>query len=411
MRPALLLCLMTSLLTAQDLPYRTENALGGLRFDQPIGLAVAPGERDRLFVLEKTGVIQEVTGLASGQPSKTPFLDLTRPRDGKLETGSECGVLGLAFHPDFATNRKFFVFYSLKVGGKLHQRVSRFTAAADGRRAEASTEEPLISQPDPAGNHNAGDLQFGPDGYLYVACGDGGSADDRFDTARRIDGGFFSAVHRIDVDRRPGNLPPNPHEAVCLDASGQPRYLVPADNPFVRIRQHRGEAVDPAKLRTETWATGLRNVWRMSYDAPSRRWFCGDVGQNAIEEVNILVAGGDYGWSLREAHKPFAKAKGRQGDNRLIEPIYHYGRDIGASVTGGIVYRGKALPELSGAYVLGDFASGRILAIRERGGRWTEGQVLAKDSTVAGFGSHPATGELLFASMGGGTVRKLVAPR
>ena len=408
MRPALLLCLVAPLLTAQDLPYRTENALGNLRFDQPIGVAAAPGERDRLFVLEKTGVIQQVTGLESGAPSKSPFLDLTNPRDGKLETGSECGVLGLAFHPDYARNRTFFVFYSLKVGGKLHQRVSRFTAEADGRRAGAATEAPLISQPDPAGNHNAGDLQFGPDGYLYVACGDGGAADDRFDTGRRIDGGFFSAVYRIDVDRRQGNLEPNPHEAVCRDADGKARYRVPADNPFLRTRVHRGEAVDPAKLRTETWATGLRNVWRMSYDAPSRRWFCGDVGQNEIEEVNLLAPGGDYGWSLREARKPFGKAKGKAGNGRLTDPIYQYGRDIGASVTGGIVYRGSALPELSGAYILADFATGRILAIRERGGRWSEGQLLAKDGSVAGFGTNPATGELLFCSMGGGTVRRLV---
>ena len=408
MRPSLLLCLLAALLPAQEARYRVENALGDLRFDQPIGTAVAPGERDRLFVLEKGGRIQQVTGLAAGAPAKSVFLDLTRPRDGKLETGSECGVLGLAFHPDFARNRAFFVFYSLKVDGKLHQRVARFTAAADGRSAEATSEQPLISQPDPAGNHNAGDLHFGPDGYLYLACGDGGAADDRFDTARRLDGGFFSAVYRIDVDRRPGNLRPNPHEAVCLDPQGQPRYLVPADNPFLRTRQHRGEAVDPAKLRTETWATGLRNVWRMSYDAPSRRWFCGDVGQNELEEVNILVPGGDYGWSLREARKPFGKAKGKAGAGRLTDPIFQYGRDIGASVTGGIVYRGTALPELSGAYVLADFASGRILAIRERGGRWSQGELLAKEPTVAGFGVNPATGEMLFCSMGGGRVGKLV---
>ena len=408
MRPALLLCLLAALLSAQEPRYRVENALGDLCFDQPIGTAVAPGERDRLFVLEKGGRIQQVTGLVAGTPSKALFLDLTQPRDGKLETGSECGVLGLAFHPDFARNRTFFVFYSLKVGGKLHQRVSRFTAEADGRRASASTEAPLISQPDPAGNHNAGDLQFGPDGYLYIACGDGGAADDRFDTARHIDEGFHSAVYRIDVDRRQGNLEPNPHEAVLRDADGKARYRVPADNPFVRTRQHRGEAVDPAKLRTETWATGLRNVWRMSYDAPSRQWFCGDVGQNELEEVNILVPGGDYGWSLREARKPFGKAKGKAGNGRLTDPIYQYGRDIGASVTGGIVYRGTALPELSGAYVLADFASGRILAIRERGGRWSAGEILAKEPTVAGFGINPATGEMIFCSMGGGRVGKLV---
>ena len=408
MRPAFALLALAAALTAQDkLPYRTENALGDLRFQQPIGLAQAPGERDRLFVLEKGGRVQMVTNLG-GQPRKEVFLDLTEPRDGPIQTNSECGVLGLAFHPNFAANRQVFVFYSLKVAGQLHQRVSRFTAAAGGWTVDKSTEEPLISQPDPAGNHNAGDLHFGPDGHLYIACGDGGAADDKFDTARKIDEGFHAGVFRIDVDLRAGNLRPNPHEAVCLDASGKPRYLVPADNPFVRARQHRGEPVDPAKLRGETWATGLRNIWRMTYDAPSRRWFCGDVGQNETEEVNLLVPGGDYGWSLREAGKPFAKAKGKQGSQRLVDPICQYGRDIGASITGGIVHRGSTLPELAGAYVFADFASGRILAIRERGGRWSDLEVLAKDGTVAGFGPHPATGDLLFCNMGNGTVRRLI---
>lgn len=407
MRAALALLALAAALPAQErnLPYRTENALGDLSFQQPIGLAFAPGERDRLFVLEKGGRVQMVDQLA-GQPRKSLFLDLTEPRDGPLQTQSECGVLGLAFHPDFARNRQLYVFYSLNVGGKLHQRVSLFLAARDSWTADKSTERPLISQPDPAGNHNAGDLHFGPDGYLYVACGDGGSADDRFDTARKIDDGFHSAVYRIDVDRRPGNLRPNPHPAVQLDAAGQPGYLVPADNPFVRARQHRGEPVDPAKLRSETWATGLRNVWRMAYDAPTRRWFCGDVGQNEIEEINLLVPGGDYGWSLREGRKAFAKGKGRPG-GRLVDPIHQYGRDIGASVTGGAVYRGSAHRELVGAYVYADFASGRIVAIRERGGRWDEGEVIARDATVAGFGHHPGTGELLFCSMGKGSVRRL----
>jgi glucose/arabinose dehydrogenase len=409
MKSILALLAIAAALPAQDksLTYRTENAFGDLVFNQPIGLAQAPGERDRLFVLEKGGRVIAVNQLGS-RPSKEVFLDLTNPRDGKLETGSECGVLGVAFHPQFSRNREVYVFYSLKVGGKLHQRISRFRANDAGKSVDPSTEEPLISQPDPAGNHNAGDLHFGPDGYLYIACGDGGSADDRFDTGRKIDEGFHSAVYRIDVDRRAGNLRPNPHEAVCLDASGSPRYLVPANNPFIRTRQHRGEPVDASKLRTETWATGLRNVWRMTYDARSQRWFTGDVGQNELEEINILVAGGDYGWSVREAAKPFARAKGKAGNGRLIDPIFQYGRDIGASVTGGIVHRGSTLPELSGAYIFADFASGRILAIRERAGRWSAGEVIARDGNVAGFGAHPINGDLLFCNMGNGTVRRLV---
>ena len=407
MRLILPFCLLANLLVANDLPYRTENALDGLTFSQPLGLAHAPNDRDTLYVLEKTGIIMAVRGLSSGKPSKQPFLDLTQPRDGKLETSSECGVLGLAFHPNYERNRHLFVFYSLKVGGKLHQRISRFTAASDGRSADPASEVVFISQPDPAANHNGGDLHFGPDGMLYIACGDGGAADDRFDTSRRIDGGFFSAVYRIDVDQRPGGLKPNPHEAVIRGADGEAHYLIPADNPFLRTRHHRGEEVKMANLRGETWATGLRNAWRISYDAQTRRWFTGDVGQNEIEEVDILVPGGDYGWSVREGSKTFGRAKGVVGRGRIIDPIFQYGRDLGASITGGLIYRGKAQPELTGAYIYGDFASGRIFALREQSGRW-QNQTLAKDGSVASFGFNPANGDLLFCNMGGGTVRRLV---
>lgn len=407
MRLVLPFCLLANLLIANDLPYRTENALEGLTFSQPLGLAHAPNDRDTLYVLEKTGVIMAVRGLASGKPSKEPFLDLTQPRDGKLETSSECGVLGLAFHPNYAQNRHLFVFYSLKVGGKLHQRISRFTASNEGHNVNPASEVAFISQPDPAANHNGGDLHFGPDGMLYIACGDGGAADDRFDTSRRIDAGFFSAIYRIDVDKRVGNLKPNPHEAVIRGADGQAHYLVPTDNPFLRTQQHRGETVKMANLRGETWATGLRNAWRLSYDAPTKRWFTGDVGQNEFEEVNILTPGSDSGWSVREGVKAFARAKGVAGQGRLNDPIFQYGRELGASITGGLVHRGETLADLRGAYIYGDFASGRIFALREQGGRW-QNQTLAKDGSVASFSFNPTNGDLLFCNMSGGTVRRLV---
>lgn len=411
MRTALLACLLLACqpLPAGVAPYRTEEALGGLTFSQPLGIAEVPGSRDALLVLEKTGTVQWVSGLASGRPAKRTFLDLTQPRDGKLVDSGECGLLGLALHPRFAENGQAFVYYSLKVDGKLHQRLSRLTArkGADGQPVlDPSSEQPLVSQLDPAANHNGGDVHFGPDGYLYFSCGDGGAGGDAFDHGGHIDKGFFAAVFRIDVDRRPGNLRPNPDTAVHADARGEAFYAIPADNPFIGATSHRGKPVDPAKLRTETWATGLRNAWRFAYDAPTRTWMAGDVGQNLFEEVDRLEAGQDYGWPLREGKQAFGKAKPVPG---LAEPVVDYGRrpdsKVG-SVTGGRVYRGKALPGLVGTYVFADFATREIFALR------TDAQpatcaVIADAPTIAGFGENPADGELLLCSMGTGKVLKL----
>jgi glucose/arabinose dehydrogenase len=409
MRTALLAIgmLTIALHAGESRAYRTEDALGGLSFSQPLGITAVPGSQDSLIVLEKTGIAQLVTGLRTGRPTKRAFLDLTQPRDGKLETNSECGLLGMALHPRFAENGQAYVYYSLKVGGKLHQRLARFTVRKDasGDVLDPNSEQPLVSQLDPAGNHNGGDVHFGPDGYLYFSCGDGGAANDAFDKGRHIDKGFFAAVFRIDVDRRPGNLRPNADPAVHTDARGEPLYAVPVDNPFVRTRTHRGQPVDAAKLRTETWATGLRNAWRMSYDATTRTWLTGDVGQNLIEEIDVLAAGKDYGWPIREGDQAFGKAKPMSG---LTEPIAVYDRKIGASVTGGRVYRGKALTELVGTYVCADFATARVLAMRQAGGRgrWTCEEI-ARAPTVAGFGENPADGELLLCSMGTGKVLRL----
>ncbi len=402
----LILALLSSRLIAgsEALTYRTVDALGGLTFNQPLALAEIPGEKDRLLVLEKNGTVQLVTGLSENKPSKRIFFDITQPRDGKFESGGECGLLGLAVHPRFAENHEVYVYYSLKIGGKLHQRVSRFkTSASDPWLVDTASEQPLISQLDPASNHNGGDVHFGPDGYLYFSCGDGGAANDSFDHGGHIDKGFFAAIFRIDVDRRPGNRRPNADIAVHTDAKGEALYAIPADNPFAQTTTHRGKPVDGAKLRTETWATGLRNAWRFAYDSESRTWMTGDVGQNLIEEVDVVEAGKDYGWPVREGRQAFGKATAIPG---LAEPLCDYDRKLGASVTGGIIYRGKALPELVGAYIFGDFASGRIFSVQpEQVGSL---KTIAKEpNSVVSFGTNPADGELLFCNMGAGKVLKL----
>ncbi|MEI7798884.1 MAG: PQQ-dependent sugar dehydrogenase [Opitutaceae bacterium] len=406
MRPtALLVALFSTLLTETSLvAYQTADALGGLTFNQPLGLATIPGQNDRLLVLEKNGTVQLITGLRENQPHKQIFCDLTQPREGKFENGGECGLLGLAVHPRFAENHEIYVYYSLKIAGKLHQRLSRFKVSpTDLGQVDVASEQPLITQLDPASNHNGGDVHFGPDGYLYFSCGDGGAGGDAFDHGGHIDKGFFAAVFRIDVDRQPSNLRPNKDPAVHLDTQGEAFYAVPADNPFVGTRTHRDKPIDVLKLRTETWATGLRNAWRFSYDAPSDTWMAGDVGQNLIEEVDILKAGQDYGWPLREGKKAFGKAQPLAG---LTEPIIDYDRKWGASVTGGIIYRGSALPELAGTYLFGDFTSGRIFALTSKSANgFTE---IAKElNAVVSFGTNPADGELLFCNLVSGKVRRL----
>ena len=217
-----------------------EPAFPGLTFSLPIGVAPLPGSKDALFVVEKGdpvpgtsaeksgdkgdkkkrasayqgGKIQMVSGLASGKPVKRQVFQLA-VKDGEFEAGGECGLLGFAVHPQYPKNRQVFVYYSIKIAGKLHQRVSRFQLKAGSEfEVDPASEQPLITQQDPASNHNGGDVHFGPDGYLYFSCGDGGAGGDAFNTAAFINKGFHAGVYRIDVDKKPGSLAPNPHPSV-----------------------------------------------------------------------------------------------------------------------------------------------------------------------------------------------------
>lgn len=391
--------------------YELADALPGLKFEMPLGVVTAPSDRDRLFVVEKTGRVQMVSGLGGTSPQKSVFLDLTQPHGATLVTEGECGVLGLAFPPDHAQSGRCFVYYSLRLHGVLHQRLSRFQVSASKHgRVDASTEQPLFTQKDEASNHNGGDLAFGPDGYLYVSTGDGGAANDKFDNARHIHKGFHAAILRLDVDKRPGNLPPHPHPAVALGTDSSAFYSVPADNPFIGKSSHHGLPLDPRTVRTEIFATGLRNPWRMSFDPATGRLFCADVGQNLYEEINLIVAGGDYGWPHREATHPFHDGPGgpeEPQDFHPVAPIFEYPHTVGLSVTGGVVYHGDRLPAYRGRYLFADYATGRVIALHDEGaGRWRD-ETLAQEPGIAGIGLHPATGEVLFANMAFGQIKQL----
>lgn len=391
--------------------YTLEDVLPSLTFDLPVAVTTAPGDTERLYVAEKSGRVQRIDGWRGPNPTKETFLDLTLPKDGKLQNNaSECGLLGFAFAPDFAKSGRCFVYYSLRFSRKLHQRLSRFQVLpGDPTKVDLASEQPLITQEDAANNHNGGDLHFGPDGYLYVSVGDGGGGNDQLDQARFIDRGFHAGLLRLDVDQRRGNLPPNPHPGIALAANGRAFYSVPADNPFVGATSYHGSAVDPATVRTEFWATGLRNPWRFSFDAPTGRLFVGDVGQNAYEEVNVVTRGGDYGWSLREAQHPFPLGPGGEAlppDFHPIDPVFEYPHTVGLSVTGGVVSHAAGLPELEGAYIFADFATGIVVALREASPLWKD-EMLMREPGISAIGIDPQDGDLLFANLAQGKIKRL----
>jgi glucose/arabinose dehydrogenase len=393
-----------------------ESALGSLSFNQPLGIVPVPGDPTRLLIVEKVGKIQLVERRPKGGALKTQILDLTTPHDGTFEQGGECGLLGAALHPDFSKNRQLFVYYSLKIDGKLFQRLSRFILKdISSMEANGQAEQPIITQLDPASNHNGGDLHFGPDGYLYISCGDGGAAGDKFNNSGDLTKGFFASIFRVDVDLRPGNLAPSPHPGVGLDSKGRAYYSVPADNPFVGATQCRGVKMDPSMVRTEAWAIGLRNPWRVSFDPLDGRLFAGDVGQNLYEEIDIITRGADYGWNVREGWHAFNKSAPKveteivpaDPNLKFTEPIFEYSHKLGISITGGVVYRGTKIRALYGAYIFADYGSGKVFALRERNGKW-ENEILFQDASVTGFGYDPLNGDVLFTCLGSGAVKRIV---
>jgi glucose/arabinose dehydrogenase len=252
------------------------------------------------------------------------------------DNSNEEGFLGFAFHPDYKKNGELYVFYTDK-RAKLTNVLSRFRVSREGPdRADPASEEELLRVEHRFWNHDGGTVCFGPDGYLYLALGDGGAANDPFENGQNL-GTILGKVLRLDVGGK---------------GDGKP-YAIPKDNPFV----------GRAGARPEVWVYGLRNVWRMAFDRKTGRLWAADVGQNLYEEINLLSAGGNYGWNVREGLHPFG-AKGSGPRPGLIDPIWEYHRDVGKSITGGHVYRGTRLPELDGHYLYADYVTGKIWALR-----------------------------------------------
>ncbi len=382
-------------------------------FTDPVAIVTPPGETNRIFIVEQNGIISVITNLAA--PNRTVFLDIVSRVVGGVPS-DEQGLLGLAFHPGYATNRQFYIFYSVIsttpgiASNALHHRLSRFQTSVSNPNLADTNEVILIDQYDQAGNHNGGDLHFGPDGYLYVSLGDEGGGDDSWNNSQRINKDFFSAMLRIDVDKRPGNLSPNPHPSIITNGSGA-NYLVPNDNPFIGATQFNGANVNPINVRTEFWATGLRNPWRFSFDRATGHLYCGDVGQGQREEINVITKGGNYGWNYREGKIPRPGSPTPPLGFSGIDPILDYGRGNGTNqgfvVTGGVVYRGTKISQLYGAYIFADYASANIWATRYDGTNATPMQRLTGNGTIAGFGIDPRNGDVLMADQNLNRIRRL----
>ncbi|MDZ8118299.1 PQQ-dependent sugar dehydrogenase [Pontiella agarivorans] len=381
-------------------------------FEKPVAIVSPPGESNMLFIVEQPGKIMRITDL-DGTPQKSTFADFS----SRIGLSYDQGLLGLAFHPNFQSNRYFYVFYTTSFPRR--DRLSRFTAPVDwdsSGTVDLSTEYILIDQPDDSPNHNGGDLHFGPeDGYLYIPLGDEGEIEDRYENSQNIELNFFSGIIRIDVDKKPGSLEPNPHDDQGTDAvirdNGIARYGIPPDNPFVGATHYNGIPLT-GNIRTEFWATGLRSPWRMGFDPLTGRLFVGDVGENAREEIHLVNKGDNCGWDYLEGTIERIGAPTPPPGFNPADPIFEYPHESGSySVIGGRVYRGESLPQLFGKYIFSESYDGRVWALTETeegSGVFTD-EVIATESFLVAFGEHPATKEILAADYIDGKIKQLTA--
>uniref|UniRef100_H3AU75 HHIP like 2 n=1 Tax=Latimeria chalumnae TaxID=7897 RepID=H3AU75_LATCH len=341
----------------------------GLR--NPVLMLHAGDDTHRMFVAEQLGFVWVY--LLDGSRLEEPFLDLSAAVLTTTSVGDERGFLGLAFHPDFRNNGRFYVYYSIFVGNQVEKiRISQLSVSStDVNKADPHSERVILEIQEPAANHNGGQLLFGLDGYLYIFTGDGGKAGDpfgRFGNAQNKSA-LLGKVLRVDVD---GTSP-----------DGK-LYRIPWDNPFIS---------DP-NASPEVYAYGVRNMWRCSVDRGdpiSRenrgRIFCGDVGQNRFEEVDIIVKGGNYGWRAKEGFDCYDFKLCHNSSLDDILPIFAYSHNVGKSVTGGYVYRGCESPNLNGLYIFGDFMNGRLMALQEdrRTGQWNKQDICMGDTKTCAF--------------------------
>jgi glucose/arabinose dehydrogenase len=351
-----------------------------LSFSQPVALKQPPGNGARWYVVEQSGVIR-VFDNNQNASSASVALDISARVDSSF---NESGLLGMAFHPSFPGTPEIFVSYT-RTDNPLISYVSRFLTSNGGVTFIPGSEEVILTVIQDSSNHNGGDVAFGPDGFLYIGFGDGGGGGDPNDNAQNLNN-MLGTIARIDVD---GGTP----------------YAIPASNPNfgnALCMQGSGAASCP-----ETFAWGLRNPWRFSFDSATGDLWAGDVGQSSWEEVDRITNGGNYGWDDREGAHCFEPASGCATGS--IDPITEYDRTLGTSITGGYVYRGTAVPDLVGQYVFGDFVSGRLFSIPANSQAGVVPSELLDSALNFSAFAEDIDGEIYVLQYANGTIHQIVA--
>ena len=342
-------------------------------FTNPIDFQSPDDASGRIFIVQQPGIIQIVSG---GSTLPATFLDIS----GKVNFDSaEQGLLGLAFHPSFSSNRRFYLNYDRLVGSQIQTVIAEYQVSTNPNLADAASERILLTVNQPFENHKGGQMAFGPDGFLYIAFGDGGSGGDPLGNGQNLQT-LLGKIARIDVDHADAGL----------------QYAIPADNPFVGTTN-----------RGEIFAYGFRNPWRFSFERGTGRLFVADVGQDKFEEIDLVQKGGNFGWNTMEGAHCFSPASGCVMTG-LTLPIAEYDHSEGATVIGGYVYHGTAITSLAGAYILGDFGNGKIWKLTEGSSTWTRTLLLTSGHNMSAFGQD-AAGELYVVDYSAGSVFKIVA--
>lgn len=361
------LLLATTSCNTQDKVYELvfKEAFPNLTFEQPVDIQSPNDGTNRLFVLSQPGIVYVFNNDPSTK-NKEVFLDIR----GKVLFGGEQGLLGLAFHPNYKDNGYFYLDYT--TNNPRRTVISRFKVSAnDPSKADPDSEEVLLEVEQPYANHNGGQISFGPDGYLYISLGDGGSGGDPLNAGQDRTM-LLGSILRIDVDNQ----------------SGGKKYSIPPDNPF---------AGNSSGFREEIYAYGLRNVWRFSFDKQNRLW-AADVGQNQWEEINLIEKGKNYGWRIMEGNHCYDPPVNCDTTG-LTMPIWEYGHDQdgGYSITGGFVYYGKSAPPLNGKYIYADYVVGKIWTLEYSKGVVKNSLLAKTDFLISTFGVDDKD-ELYFAT-------------
>ena len=340
-------------------------------FERPVAMIEVPGQERMLLALQDGRIVSFEKD--ADADSAVTALDLTATTS---RGGNEEGLLGMALDPQFTSNGFVYLYYNVKPGDRRTQ-ISRFSSSGTGDsfRIDPASELPILTVPQPASNHNGGQLAFGPDGMLYLGLGDGGSQRDPNGYGQDLTQNLLGSIIRIDV----------------RNASAPQPYAIPADNPF---------ASSSGGERKETWAYGLRNPWRFSFDRVTGALIAGDVGQGTWEEIDLIERGGNYGWNTMEGSDCLSGTDCNR--NGLKLPIAAYTHDDGCSVTGGYVYRGERVPQLSGAYVYADYCSGMVWSLPDvLGGNAPEPRVLRESGPQVASFAEDLEGELYLLAFDG----------